>query len=291
MRRFPFVLLFFVIGVFPQSFFGQNKQMPKKVNYCDLFDESKDFEGQTIQSQALMAVSTIATVDGAGTFFYSPECNNKDFFAETDFTNLSKQKRWDKYFNLLKPERKYRFEINFTGKIKSSPLFFFGHLGSSRAEIKVLQIESIKDATSKVEEPDSKTEAIFYERAKRIQEENSKLMQYLVFLNVDTNFLNSILDDNFVFTDFNGKSIGRKNFLALQISPILNKIPIFKDENSVGFKTQTSTFDSKTMDNQVKVFSFIKLIYPNKTTRKINVKTIYQFNGKQWKIVVAEITE
>lgn len=148
-RFLNFIILSATFFLFSHLIVGQvNIGKPKNVDYCSIFDLSNNYSGQIIKSRAFMTYSTVTRVDGGDSFLYSKNCNNGDYFAVTNFSKLNNLSKWEKFFAKLPGEKNFIFEISFIGKLQTSVIPFFGHLGWSRAEIEIFKIESMKDITS-----------------------------------------------------------------------------------------------------------------------------------------------
>lgn len=172
MKSIIFSLLLLVFLMDAEIAFGQ-----KAERFCSLFDLSKRFENRAFKTTAYMTYSTVSRVDDGGSFFYFPNCNNKDYFAVSNFSNLKDSEKWNKFFQKLPEEKDFIFEVNFIGKLQTTIIPLFGHLSWSRAEIEILQIDSIKDITlSKKMRPNFNTDSPLTAKGEELQVINSEII-------------------------------------------------------------------------------------------------------------------
>jgi hypothetical protein len=285
MRKFIFINLLFLVLSVPLTTAAQDKQAVLKLNFCDWLDESKNYAGQLAESRAVLWLSTVSRVDGADASFYSPECNNEDFFSPADFSKLKNADRWAKFFRALPAEKNYRFEIKFTGRLSASYLPAFGHLSWSRTEIEVGEILSVKDVStnSKISPPDSEAPAPLNQRAGQLRNDTYFFLRTFFQAEFERERLNSILADDFVFTDWEGKIIARTEYLELRHPPLA--------ANQEIEQTAYKLNGAKKEKDELIVTSLIEIKYRGGKVREIKCESVCRLENGFWKIKRASVSE
>lgn len=216
MKRKVFLLILGFGCLFPQLINAQtNNKKIITVDYCDLYDESKNYERKAMRGRALLSFSTVLDYHPSDKFLYSTECNNKDYFALFDISEVEGLKRWQRFFTgLYKKKKEYLLEIVFTGKLQTEVMPTFGHLGWSRARMTISRIEAIKDVTSdsKIKPPDLEADSPLIATGVHLQVINKELMLY--FFGID--------GSNAVPVDY---------YLADDLTVIVGNEEIFDKEN------------------------------------------------------------
>lgn len=209
--KFLLAIIFLLFSVFSQNHFGQtSKSTNKNTDYCSVFRESNE-NPKPVKIRALMTYSTVSRVDGGDSFFYSANCNNGDYFAVADFSNLKDSDKWQTFFDKLPAQKNYIFEVNLQGNLEVLMTPLFGHLSWSRAEIEITEIESIQDVTRNARKPDYKAERPLTEKGKTLQLVNTETIFYLVRGKTGLNF-DEYLSPRYVLTDSNGNSFNKSNY-------------------------------------------------------------------------------
>jgi hypothetical protein len=137
---FSLALLFILNG----SVYAQSRAAGE-TDFCSLVHSPSTYVGKTIHFRAFMTWSTVTRVDGGDPFFFSPNCNSGDNFALADFTKSADSKQIQTFFEKLKPETNFVFEVDATGKFDSAFRPTFGQLDWALHEIKLTGIWSIRD--------------------------------------------------------------------------------------------------------------------------------------------------
>lgn len=188
------------------------------VDFCSLFDSDNKYEGKTISTTARITYSTVGRVDGDDPVLYSLKCNDSDHFADVYFGT----KQSSNFLKDLKLETLFIFEIRFVGKITVKETLDFGHLGWSRAQIKIERVKSSQALPTerKSDWPDGEAAAPLTERAKQLDVDGKIFLQSLYIqpkrMKDD---ISSLLSDDFLFKN-NGKTFSKEEYLKADI-PII----------------------------------------------------------------------
>lgn len=118
------------------------------MDYCSIVHSPSLYVGKTVHFRAFMTWSTVTRVDGGDSFFFSDRCNSGDYFSHTGFTKTANSKKVLGFFNRLKPEANYIFEVDVVGKYDSAFPALFGHLSWTLHDLQLKEIISIKDITT-----------------------------------------------------------------------------------------------------------------------------------------------
>lgn len=253
----------------------------KTVNYCELFELEK-YDGKVIHTTAILYIpqSVSGSIDGGDEFFYSGKCNNTDYFAIPDFSETEGKslisKASKRLSNKNSPEL---FSITFTGKISVSLTPYYGHLGWSRAEIRVDKIESANLIKSKYALPDTESPAPILETGISLRTINVLLLFHFFgresnSYRLDTPNLENLLPGDTKIT-FNGKLVKNTNFLELKDGELIVRTG---EVNKNNFEWRVrGIVENKLENNKTK-----KLKYDN--------KFILQENNF-WKLISSSIWE
>jgi len=179
-------------------------------DFCTLFEPSGDKRNVMVRTEAYMTVSTIGRVDGGDSYFFSPDCNNVDFFAVVELAAANKNAV--RSFGRLSPEKNYIFRVRVVGKLTVSVVPVFGHLGWSRAQFDVTAFERIKDVSNSLVTPDTKAEGKLTSAGKSLRSTNNRLM-FHVLMRPENEYLDGLIADDFVLTDSQNREFG-KNTLS-----------------------------------------------------------------------------
>ena len=211
-QTYHLILLFtWLIFLFAQTVLGQTRGIDATVaDYCTLFEPAGHKKNVMVRTEAYMTVSTIGRVDGGDSYFFSPDCNNEDFFAVVEVAAADKNAV--RSFGRLSPERNYIFRVRVVGKLTESVVPVFGHLGWSRAQFDVTAFERIKDVSNSLVTPDTKAEGKLTSAGKSLQSTNSRLM-FHVLMRPENEYLDGLIADDFVLTDSQNREFG-KNTLS-----------------------------------------------------------------------------
>jgi hypothetical protein len=204
-------IIFLLTSIFTQQLIGQtNKPTNQNSDYCSVFSEATE-NPKPIRIRALMTYSTIPRVDGGETFLYSDKCNNGDYFAVANFSKLKDSDKWGKFFEKLPAQKNFVFEVDLKGNLEVliSPLF--GHLGWGRAEIKITEIESIKDVTRKAQKPNYKAERPLIEKGNTLQLVNTETLFRLLKGETQIN-IGDYISPAYILIDSNGQTFNRSNY-------------------------------------------------------------------------------
>ena len=214
MRLSLITINFILISFFSQNLIGQITKSPNKnSDYCAVFRAANE-KPRTVKIRALMSFSTISRIDGGDTFLYSVECNNGDYFALANFSNLKDIAKWQIFFDKLPNEKNFIFEVELQGNLEVSIAPWFGHLSWSRAKIEITEIESIKDVTRKAQKPNYKTERPLTEKGRTLQLVNTETLFYLVKGKTELN-LGDYFSPEYILTDSNGNIFNKLNYQNL----------------------------------------------------------------------------
>lgn len=250
---------------FPYVHAGQNNSVKSRINYCSLFDSQKNYEGQVVESRALMTYSTVTRVDGGDSFLYSSDCNGRDYFAVANFENEKNPQKWKCFFGKIKGEKNYVFEITFTGRIQTSLLPTFGHLGWSRAEIEIIEIQSINNFISiaKNKKPNFNGNSTLIDKGKLLETINNEIVGYFVG---DKDALVNI--KKYLASDLRINNVTGK-ILNIESIETLNKKDLFGELfNNKGAEFQTTT--AKQKSDYFDVSGFISFNLDNGEKVKFN---------------------
>jgi hypothetical protein len=197
-----------VLGVAIES----NAQSIPDVDFCDLFDSYEKYEGKTISSTALMTYSTVGRLDGDESAMYSLTCNDPDHIAHISY---GRKQSWN-FLKNLKPETRFIFAIKFVGRITIAETLNFGHLGWTRADVKIERVKSSQSlpTESKSNRPNYDAPSRLTERARQLQAIPS---QFLPSLYIPPNRMpddvSSILSNDFIFTKKDGSILSKDDYL------------------------------------------------------------------------------
>lgn len=173
-----------------------------------------------------MTYSNVTRIDGGDSFLYSTKCNNGDYFAVT--YSYAESRRWRKFFNNLKPEKDYIFEVEFIGKPQTSIVPTFGHLGWTRAQMEITEITSIKDITAlpNTIKPDYEAQTPLKSRGSSLQTINSDILFYFIFGDKSSSSQNveRYISDDFTLIDKFGRKFDKNNYWKLIKEGLFNQV-------------------------------------------------------------------
>jgi len=208
------LLLLLTIASVASAAFPQKAQPS---SYCELFKAPISKDGRVVTTEAYMTYSTVGRVDGGDSFLYGPNCNNEDYFAIAHFAKKL-PKSTHKFFSGLPNEKQYVLKLVVTGRLRTSFLPLFGHLGWSRSQFDIDTIESISNVTtdSQVVRPDLVAEAPLTEAARLLRDLNSDIVLNLLSGTVTQQTKNS-LHTSFSLTDPNGKDFSADQLTSVSL--------------------------------------------------------------------------
>jgi hypothetical protein len=213
------------------------------VDFCDIYNSVEDYNEKLVRTKVILLYTLGTRVDGGDNYFYSTRCNNKDFFALADLTNLERSDFWEREFKRTSVEKKENLlQVTLIGKFTNSSILpKFGHLNWLRSKLEVIEIESIKNVTSKIESPNTKVKSSNSEIGLKLISANEVIMRYL--FGIESNFkeIDRLIADNFMITDSKDTSINKEDFLSrftvLRPIKFIHKVEnVTKEEN--GWKVE-----------------------------------------------------
>jgi hypothetical protein len=205
----------------------------KQNSFCKLFNSDKN-SGQNIITQAVLY-----TLPNTDEYFYSFNCNNRDYFALADFSNTSNLSiLQDRLKKLPEEKTQNRFLLTIEGRFYVSLPPEYGNLSYLRAKIEVNKIMSLKLLPPSNKLPNSNGKAFILDSVKSLEATNTEL----IFSLYKSNFKNSDvvnLVTNNTKISINKKSVSKEKFLTetfiendkslvLKISAITRKGHIWK---------------------------------------------------------------
>ena len=120
--------------------FTQSKSV---LDYCSIVRSPSSYAGQDVRFKANLSYSTVSRVDGGDAFFFSPQCNNGDYFTLLSFASSS----LTSFFKTLKREKNFVFDAEVIGRFESSFPPLYGHLSWSLHKLIVTKLISVKDVS------------------------------------------------------------------------------------------------------------------------------------------------
>lgn len=209
--KFLLAIIFLLTSIFSQNLIGQTIKSPNKISdYCSVFRKANE-NPRPVKIRALMTYSTISRVDGGDSFLYSANCNNGDYFAVADFSNLKDSDKWRTFFEKLPAQKNFIFEVKLQGNLEVSLAPWFGHLSWSRARIKITEIESIKNVTRNARKPDYKAERNLTEKGKTLQLVNNETL-FRLFKGESQLNLGEYFSPEYILTDSSGNVFNKSNY-------------------------------------------------------------------------------
>src|SRR5262245_20080519 len=153
-------------------------QTDKAIEYCRLFDSSI-YADRFVKTKAILSIprSTVALVDGPSPFFYSDKCNDRDHFANADYS-LNEDSRWMKKIekDLVPSDKPLYYSVTLEGKFLLAYQPAFGHLGYARAELKVTNIVSIDRIEGNLSLPNWAADSPIYDNGNSLYDSITHLM-------------------------------------------------------------------------------------------------------------------
>ena len=256
----------------------------KYANYCTIVKSENSDSTEIFRTKAFMSYSTVLRVDGGDTFFYLPRCNGGDNFSTVDFSSIEdSENKWSSFLNNLPSQRDFIFEVDFTGTIESSLLPIYGHLGWSRAEIKLIKINSIRDVSRRVKKP-------VYDAAKSIIEDGRSLRD----TNVDVSFFillgnryepkfNENISEDFVLTDFTGNTFTKKN-----LPEFFSQNPFGKSENYPS--SSLSGGKASRINNQYKVVGIVAFTNNQDKITSLRYENFFEYKRENWLLTKSNLS-
>ena len=187
----------------------------QRTEFCSAFSEGTHAT-DTIRIKALMTWSTVSRVDGGDSYLYSPDCNNGDYFAVTDFSQLNDKGKLRRFLDSLARERNFILEADVTGRRVNSFIPLFGHLNWSRSTFKIDRINSLVDVSSRqnLVRPDLEADTPLTDLATSLRDINSELMLKFIGQS-DMPALDEMVEASFTATDPNGQTYRKTNYKEL----------------------------------------------------------------------------
>lgn len=252
----------------------------KTVQYCDLYNSTKNYEEQLIRTEAILVYASGNRVDGGDSYLYSLKCNNRDFFALIEFAALKNRDVWHKQLEKLAVrEGENLFRIVLTGKFESSDKFpVYGHLSWARAKFDALEIELVKNVTASVNFPDFDAEAPLLSAGAELIETNESFVRHLIGLRIDRELVNDLLVEDFVMTDQDEKAITK--------AEILNKN---KDTSIAQFVHKKDGITKK--KNEWDASGTVTITLLDGETKTIKYKNRFHVQNGNWVLVKTEIKD
>ncbi|MEK7724148.1 MAG: hypothetical protein AAB336_07370 [Acidobacteriota bacterium] len=226
-----------------------------------------------------MSFSTISRIDGGDTFLYSVECNNGDYFALANFSNLKDIAKWQIFFDKLPNEKNFIFEVELQGNLEVSIAPWFGHLSWSRAKIEITEIESIKDVTRKAQKPNYKTERPLTEKGRTLQLVNTETLFYLVKGKTELN-LGDYFSPEYILTDSNGNIFNKLNYQNLSERKLFSN---FETISVSGGRVER-------IGNKYKVLGTVTFSQADKK-HILNYENTFEFRNDWWILTETKFTK
>ncbi|HQU86468.1 MAG TPA: hypothetical protein PKY59_25280, partial [Pyrinomonadaceae bacterium] len=253
----------------------KNTSKIKEVDYCSLFpNELTNYESETVKTRTLMIYSNVPRVDGGDDYFYSQKCNQGDNFSVVNFASLkTDNEKWKQFFDTLSEKKIYIFEVEFTGKLRTSIIPNFGHLGWSRNEVEVSEINVIKDVSSSVKKPNFEAETDLNDQGKSLQTINLEAVFF--FTGNKSSFeINENVGDDFVLIDFEGKKYSKNDYK--EFSKDLNK-------NLENYSSRSvSSGKAKRIGNKFTVEGFIKFSDSQNVEKRVDYENTFVLKNGVW---------
>lgn len=278
-----FSLNILLISIFTQNLFGQiPKPIKTKLDYCLAFKYLKNLQQSIFKTQALLKYSTLSRVDGGDSFLYSATCNNGDYFAITNFSQLVNPNKWQKFFSELSKEKNFVFEIQFKGKLKTSIVPSYGHLAWSRAEMEIIEIESIKEITNSSSKPNFQAETPITNAGKTLSFINTEVISY--FLQARTEkVINEYLANNYRVINADGKTFNKTSYQKLAKNGLFNQVEMLKMSISNG--------KVRKIGSKFKVFGIITVTDNNNKERMLNYMNTFDFQHNSWILIETKFSK
>jgi hypothetical protein len=232
---------------------------------------------KVFKTKVLMTYSTVPRVDGGDSFVYSDKCNSGDYFAVTNYSDSTNWNKWKDFFAKLPQGKKFIFEVKLSGAIETSLTPQFGHLSWSRAEIKITEIESIKDVTAFAKKPDHKAETPLINFGKGLWTIGTEVVLFLLGSKNTIN-IDEFIAPDFVLTDALGKKFNRETILNLKNQYLFNEI-----ENYQTIKV--SNEQSKQTQNSYKVYGFVVISDKEGKEKRLNFENTFQYKNDSWSLI------
>lgn len=269
-----FVLsILFLQFVFVFEAHAQTNKNFEIVNYCKLFIPAGN-SGKMAQTTAILYVPA---ENYGSDYLYSAECNNKDFFALTDFSNAKNSSRmkaiWEKA-ELKDSPSLYLVTIN--GKFTDF-LVPGGPYGQYSAEFIVDEIKSIKPIKSKYNLPDTKSLAPMSETGNALLNFNNEFIVSFFGRGFSGLELESLIADNSKITVDN-KTISKEDFI---------KISLDRKDGDLSVKLEQVSKNNDEWRAQGTITQYIgngtkKIIFDNTYLRKGNA-------WNSWQVILVKI--
>lgn len=199
MMRSIYQLIFlasFVLIIYGTS----SAQESKHIGFCKLFEETQ------LTERTVLTDAYLYSAPGGDELFYSPLCNNRDFFALADFAeakNISSLKYASKKF--LNKSRPEIYRVRFVGKFSISLPPKYGNLSFMRAIFKVTKIVSAAAELQPTVIPDFEGDAQIIDTASSLHSVNAELMFQMFGSTDGLDIANFLLPETRVVID--GKSM------------------------------------------------------------------------------------
>lgn len=270
MMRKVYQLIFLASFMLMILYGTSSAQESKHVDFCKLFKETQSTE------RVVLTDAYLYSAPGENKLFYSPLCNNRDFFAEADFTNtkdLSSLNRASKKF--LDKSSPEIYKIRFVGKFSISLPAKYGNLSFMRAIFKVTKIVLTTADLKPLSLPDFETDAHLINSASSLRSVNAELM-FQMFgstdsLDIDNNFL---LPETRVAID--GKSMNFSEAVKILATGNGNKLEHLV--NTILWK-----------DNEWRITGVVRRFNQNGVSRFDFDNRFFLQKDNSWKLQITEI--
>ena len=141
--------------------------------YCELF-QSDEFNGKLIVTKMKVYIPAVkgSSVDGGERFFFSPDCNNRDFFAlaATNGTSILPNE-----LSVVSADAKV-YAVEVKGRFSIGVRASYGHLESFRATFDVISAKLTSELEITTPLPDWVAYAPIIETGNSVRELNRELM-------------------------------------------------------------------------------------------------------------------
>lgn len=189
-----------------------------QAKYCDSLKKASSARHVRIRAEALLVVpSNKEVLDGGEKFFFSPQCNNRDFFSFADISRVE-PRLLQLFGDWIQRREDTTYVVEFEGVLTSSRAPTFGHLNAFRSK---LEIQSLKRATRLPVgrySPDFNAPAPQIEEAQSLYSFNYELMSAFLSSGEAGSGL-GFQDFGTVKIFLNGRAVGRSALYRL-LSPI-----------------------------------------------------------------------
>lgn len=245
-----------------------------EVPYCSLFSSTK-YNEQIVVTKAILFVpdDKQTRVDGGERFFFSPECNNRDYFGLAESSPIKPHDLLKRRITSADQQKSHRlYEVKFKARLSISLPPSFGHLNFLRAKFHVISIKAAKEISDDKELPNLTQRASIIDNARLLNLLNTELMFSVASAQLDELSQQEYFSKGTIIV-FNGAQIPNAN--------ILNVIR----QNQAGeFRYQLTKMSKK--DKIWKIQGFIKSVLQGNASESLHYNNTFMIDDDgNWKLL------